>query len=355
MKEIVNEQPKASHCFDSRPCNIDSFQLTQSFVGTEVLFDEPHRISQIGLMNEIQKITNGIRFIYTLPLGPHRLLVEHTDFVTTPSDFSILKELNDRYLEQHFDVSRFQIIRTEAAHIPMGFKHQSINWGTPIGARGGMTRDATGYGYRTIRYACHSIAKDLVKFNSTKPFRQFKMTTWADQLFLNLIKQRPDVIPKTLMQIANKISPDKFAAFMMMRSPMILFTYFGCPCQVIYLRTLGEVSMDLSLILASCFISLVGLPHGALDPVVAHRCGLIYDLRTSLQFIAGYVIVVALVILLWLQLPAASLLLFLLISCVHFGRDWKQKFLSVALRMGRLFWDYRRGLLQNRLNRSLAS
>ena len=83
--------------------------------------------------------------------------------------------------------------------------------------------------------------------------------------------------------------------------------------------------MDLSLILASCFISLVGLPHGALDPVVAHRCGLIYDLRTSLQFIAGYVIVVALVILLWLQLPAASLLLFLLISCVHFGRDWKQK------------------------------
>ena len=83
--------------------------------------------------------------------------------------------------------------------------------------------------------------------------------------------------------------------------------------------------MDLSLILASCFISLVGLPHGALDPVVAHRCGLIHDLRSSAQFFAGYVIVVALVVLLWLQLPAASLLLFLLISCVHFGRDWKQK------------------------------
>lgn len=226
VKEIVNEQPRASHCFDSRPCNIDSFQLTQSFVGTEVCFDEPHGISQVGLMNEIQKITNGIRFIYTLPLGPHRLLVEHTDFVTTPSDFSILKDLNNRYLQQHFDTSRFRIIRTEAAHIPMGFKHQSINWGTPIGARGGMTRDATGYGYRTIRYACHVIAKDLVEYNSIKPFRQFKMTTWADQLFLNLIKQRPDVIPKTLMQIANKISPDGFAAFMMMRSPTDLIHIF---------------------------------------------------------------------------------------------------------------------------------
>ncbi len=83
--------------------------------------------------------------------------------------------------------------------------------------------------------------------------------------------------------------------------------------------------MDLSLILASCFISLVGLPHGALDPVIAHRCGLIHDLRSSARFFAGYIILVALVVLFWLKLPSASLLLFLLISCIHFGRDWKQK------------------------------
>ena len=83
--------------------------------------------------------------------------------------------------------------------------------------------------------------------------------------------------------------------------------------------------MDLSLILASCFISLVGLPHGALDPVVAHRCGLIHDLRSSTWFFSGYIIVVALVVLFWLQLPSVSLLIFLLISCIHFGRDWKRK------------------------------
>ena len=52
------------------------------------------------------------------------------------------------------------------------------------------------------------------------------MTDWADQLFLNLIKQRPDVIPNTLMQIANKMSPDRFAAFMMMRSPIDLIHMF---------------------------------------------------------------------------------------------------------------------------------
>ena len=76
--------------------------------------------------------------------------------------------------------------------------------------------------------------------------------------------------------------------------------------------------MDLSLILASCLISLVGLPHGALDPVVASRCGLIRDLRSSLWFLAIYVGIVCLVIGFWLALPGLALVLFLIISSLHF-------------------------------------
>jgi len=83
--------------------------------------------------------------------------------------------------------------------------------------------------------------------------------------------------------------------------------------------------VDLSLILASCFISLVGLPHGALDPMVAHRHGLIYDIRSSVQFLVGYISLVAFVIWFWLQLPQIALIIFLFISCIHFGRDWRYK------------------------------
>lgn len=83
--------------------------------------------------------------------------------------------------------------------------------------------------------------------------------------------------------------------------------------------------MDLSLILASCLISLVGLPHGALDPVVASRCGLIRDLRSSLWFLATYIAIVCLVIGFWMALPSLALVLFLMISSLHFGRDWRQK------------------------------
>jgi len=83
--------------------------------------------------------------------------------------------------------------------------------------------------------------------------------------------------------------------------------------------------MDMSLILAACLISLVGLPHGALDPVIAHRAGLIRSPLSAMQFVFSYLMVVALVVGFWLLTPTLALLVFLAISAVHFGRDWQRK------------------------------
>jgi hypothetical protein len=151
------------------------------------------------------------------------LLVEYTEFTTTPADFSVLGALNEQYLMDNFGNQSYRIVRTESAHIPMGFKQRSQHIGIPLGARGGMTRDATGYGYRTIRYACDRIAKDLMQHNVARPFHRPVATVWADRLFLNLIQHRPDTVPQILMQIANQMTPDKFAAFMMTCSPLDLF------------------------------------------------------------------------------------------------------------------------------------
>lgn len=83
--------------------------------------------------------------------------------------------------------------------------------------------------------------------------------------------------------------------------------------------------MDISLILAACLISLVGLPHGALDPVIAHRAGLIRSPWTAIQFTTLYLFIVGLVVAFWLFTPIIALILFLMISAVHFGRDWQRK------------------------------
>ncbi len=81
--------------------------------------------------------------------------------------------------------------------------------------------------------------------------------------------------------------------------------------------------MDLGLALAMMLIALLGIPHGALDPVVAKRAGLMNSSMAGLGFYTFYTLIAAVFVGLWLWLPLPSLLVFLLISAQHFGRDWQ--------------------------------
>jgi len=69
-------------------------------------------------------------------------------------------------------------------------------------------------------------------------------------------------------------------------------------------------------------VAVLGLPHGALDPMIARRAGL---WRTPIGFVTfnlAYIAVVVTVVLLWLLAPPLSLVVFLLVSAMHFGSDW---------------------------------
>ena len=80
--------------------------------------------------------------------------------------------------------------------------------------------------------------------------------------------------------------------------------------------------MDLQLIIAAVLICTLGLPHGALDPVVAHRYGLFVRRSGFVYFILGYLTVCALGLGFWYVSPVIALMFFLGYSAVHFGRDW---------------------------------
>jgi len=78
-------------------------------------------------------------------------------------------------------------------------------------------------------------------------------------------------------------------------------------------------------------VATLGLPHGALDPLIARRAGL---WRTPLGFAGfnlGYLVIVVLVVGVWLLAPTASLIGFLVVSGIHFGADWNSG-RSVVLR-----------------------
>ena len=69
-------------------------------------------------------------------------------------------------------------------------------------------------------------------------------------------------------------------------------------------------------------VATLGLPHGALDPLIARRAGL---WRTPLGFAGfnlGYLAIVVSVVGVWLLAPTASLIGFLVVSGIHFGAEW---------------------------------
>jgi Brp/Blh family beta-carotene 15,15'-monooxygenase len=66
-------------------------------------------------------------------------------------------------------------------------------------------------------------------------------------------------------------------------------------------------------------IVLIGLPHGALDGAVAMHLGLVDKFSTMARFVIIYVGLAGLVVGAWIIAPSLSLIVFLIISMLHFG------------------------------------
>ena len=71
--------------------------------------------------------------------------------------------------------------------------------------------------------------------------------------------------------------------------------------------------------LAIAAILLIGVPHGGLDGAVARRIGWPSGLMPWLGFHLAYIALATLVGVVWWLFPLPSLVIFLLISALHFG------------------------------------
>ena len=86
------------------------------------------------------------------------------------------------------------------------------------------------------------------------------------------------------------------------------------------------------LLIFGFMIAVLGVPHGALDPWIAKSLGFQETARNRILFLLTYLATAALVVSVWIAAPATSLLVFLVISALHFSGDWKNK------KMGGFHW-----------------
>ena len=214
-KEFIYERPKAVHIFDSRPLSISDFRVYQTFYGVEFNFGDKHQLNTntAYLMTEMQ--TKGINFYfnYLLPLDQHSLLIEATAFSTAPVNFNTLS--NEVYSWIRRKQISGTVVKIEKGIIPMGIRRKpNDTFGTPIGTRGEMGRNSSGYTFFNVQKWVQAAAKKLIYENRALPYSRGVLEVESDNIFLKIIEKNPSILPEIFTMIARKIQPDHFAEFM---------------------------------------------------------------------------------------------------------------------------------------------
>lgn len=90
---------------------------------------------------------------------------------------------------------------------------------------------------------------------------------------------------------------------------------------VVTLLSIGGLSASASTVLAAILILFVGIPHGAADHKIFQQLYVnARGYKALILFYVAYLGLMGLVFLLWYFLPVLAFLLFILLSCYHFGQ-----------------------------------
>tara|TARA_E500000331_G_C17267409_1_gene717736 strand:+ start:3172 stop:4233 length:1062 start_codon:yes stop_codon:yes gene_type:complete len=242
-QERLTSPPDAAHVFDSRPPEEKFFLACQSFVGMEWQCNHGLNLETALLMTNMRYDSLGLIFEYILPISKNKVLVESTFFGRGSGNLTQLREnvvewINSRGLTG-------TIIRREQAHIPMGIKPNiEDSWGQPIGARGGMTRASSGYGWLRISEWASMAAAQLITKNHVKRYQNPRLETWMDRQLLKIIKTKPHSLPKLFLAIAQNTSGDDFASFLT-RATLASSArmVWDCPFRPFLLSTIGRADL----------------------------------------------------------------------------------------------------------------
>jgi beta-carotene 15,15'-dioxygenase len=100
----------------------------------------------------------------------------------------------------------------------------------------------------------------------------------------------------------------------------LVFCLIAC-CVVLAATVYGRGNGQIELIILAVLIVLLGVPHGALDTIFAHRLYKFNTIAGWAGFVGLYVSLAAVVVGIWLLAPVLFLIGFIVISAAHFSGD----------------------------------
>ena len=194
-----------SFIFNSIPSKGDyQANLWQHFKGIEIetqkdIFDD----EIFNLMDFDCDQRDNVHFFYTLPFSKNKALIETTWLSKmddkTLTDYDIQLE---KYIKETLKIKNYKINYQEEGAIPLFYpsiksEKNKIN----IGSAGGMTRLSTGYTFLNIQDHSKYISNNIEKIQNTKAYHIGKKYELLDNIFLNVLKNYPDKMPKIFFKM----------------------------------------------------------------------------------------------------------------------------------------------------------
>lgn len=342
--------------FDSRPPKYlplknDDAHLLQSFIGyvieTEQTITNTHCVDLMDFNVEQQEQT---QFVYVLPFGSNKALVELTRF---GSDVISRKESLpnlEKYIHGRF--GKYRILEEETGCIPMSTAKVS-NEDTPgiikIGGRAGAIKPSTGYAFKNMYYHAEQIAESLKNKQTPKNISKLKRFSFYDRLLLLILSRKPSQGKFIFQSLFKNNSTKEILNFLDEKSTFYkdLKIFSSLPLKPfitavfwVFNARVKQISTPVFLLLTTSILCLfynlypqlfniiqvilftlglivVGIPHGAVDHLL--DTGNLNG-KIKLSFILNYLGLILLNLLVWLFFSEAALLFFIVYSAWHFGQ-----------------------------------
>ena len=187
-----------------------------TFTGQEVRTSADRFDPRVPVLMDFRtRQDGGVCFVYVLPSGPRRALVEHTRFATEPAGSG--DQPLRAYLHDVVQAGPYEVIRREGARLPLRLPRPRPTAGhvVPIGVRGGMLKASTGYAYARIQRDSAAIARSLAEHGhpfAPRPAR--RRHAYLDAVLLDVLAAEPDRLEPTFVRLFDRNPADLVLRFL---------------------------------------------------------------------------------------------------------------------------------------------
>ena len=352
---------ESSLVFDSRPPKYlppknDDTHLLQSFIGYVITTDDPIlNTNCMDLMDFNVDQLGATQFMYVLPLGEGKMLVELTRFgieaITQKEANSVL----DLYITQRF--GNYQILDIEIGCIPMSTADISVEYlpgVIAIGGRAGAVKPSTGYAFKNMFNHAERLADSLKRNIKPAVIADSSRFRFYDRLLLLILTKQPSQGKPIFEALFKKNEIKNVFLFLDEKTTLVqdIRIFLTLPIKP-FLKAVGWVVSSrmqriiipfilllLSLLLLLLYktapqffnfvqitmftvgMFLVGIPHGAVDHLLETGN---FKSRIKPGFVIKYIGLALFNLVIWIFFPTVALLFFIGYSAWHFGQnDWRE-------------------------------